>query len=70
MPRITKKQLESIIDKMADSQIMWQEKFNKAQLELEKLDGKPRLRVRTNKQDLIDSYYAKLYRHDDEKIDD
>lgn len=66
MPRITKKQLEFIIGQMVNTIIYSQEQFNKAQSELELLDGKARLKILIQpKQDLIDSYYNKLCRHDD-----
>lgn len=66
MPRITKKQLEFIIGQMADTIIKTHQSFNKAQSELEKLDGKTRLKVIVEpREQVIESYYAKLRRHDD-----
>lgn len=71
MPRITKKQLEFVIDQMANTIRNTQELFNKAQGELEKLDGKGRMKILIEpKERLINSYYDKLYPHDDEEIDD
>lgn len=56
---------------MANTIINTQELFNKAQTELEKLDGKGRLKILVEpKKDLIESYFDIFNRYDDEEADD
>jgi hypothetical protein len=71
IPNCTPEQLLLIIDRMANTIINTQELFNKAQTELEKLDGKGRLKILVEpKKDLIESYFDIFNRYDDEEADD
>jgi hypothetical protein len=56
---------------MANTIINTQEMFNKAQGELEKSDGKSRLKILVEpKKALIESYFHIFNRYDDEEADD
>ena len=57
MKKLTNKQMQYIMSEMANDLIMWQNSFNTALAELEKLDNKKRLSVLiTDKERLINSY--------------
>ncbi len=60
MKQLTNKQMQYIMSEMANNIIMWQHSFNNALEELEKLDGKKRLRVLVHdKQTVVQSYVNK-----------
>lgn len=71
IPNCTPEQLLLVIDRMANTIINTQEMFNKAQGELEKSDGKSRLKILVEpKKALIESYFHIFNRYDDEEADD
>jgi ATP-dependent protease Clp ATPase subunit len=57
-----------VIDRMANTIRTTQTLFNKAQDDLEKLDGKSRLKILVEpKKDLIESYFHIFNRYDDDE---
>ncbi len=64
--RITSKQYEIIISKMADEIISADERFNKAQDKVEELTGNKQLKVLIkSKEDTINSYHYYIRRNKD-----
>lgn len=61
MKKLTKEQLEIVVDNMASDIILWQNQFNSVMGKLEALDGKKRLGVLIfDKERLIESYITRL----------